>query len=221
MPPDMKAAIQEKTPELLKSLFALAKQQRDLRVQAVAIKELLDRGWGRAAQTVNAKIEGVDVSLAHLDALKVLVSERSKPAVGLAVATGIVDEDESPALDRLARLEPPLVRSGPDSVRALRSLNVGTRSTAGACVYVGEGLGERIASGSGAGLEAPRHPAKGGRAGTRTATASSKFTSPTNRPVIDPAKKIGRVRKAAQTLCFRAGSLPHPSLFRIAWPTKN
>jgi hypothetical protein len=96
MPPDMKAAIQEKTPELLKSLFALAKQRTDLRVQAVAIKELLDRGWGRAAQTVNAKVEGVDVSLAHLDALKVLGSERTKPAVGLAVATGIVDEDESP-----------------------------------------------------------------------------------------------------------------------------
>jgi Family of unknown function (DUF5681) len=87
MPPDMKAAIQEKTPELLKSLFALARQKADPRVQAVAIKELLDRGWGRAAQTVNAKIETVDVSLAHLDALKGLVSER---------ANGIADEDDPP-----------------------------------------------------------------------------------------------------------------------------
>ena len=85
MPPDMKAAIQEKTPELLKSLFALAKQQTDLRVQAVAIKELLDRGWGRAAQTVNAKIEGVDISKAHLDALREL---------GAARAIGADDSDD-------------------------------------------------------------------------------------------------------------------------------
>jgi hypothetical protein len=65
MPPDMKAAIQEKTPELLKSLFALARQKADPRVQAVAIKELLDRGWGRAAQTINAKVEGVDANIEH------------------------------------------------------------------------------------------------------------------------------------------------------------
>ena len=76
MPPDMKAAIQEKTPELLKSLFALAKQRTDLRVQAVAIKELLDRGWGRAAQTINAKIEGADMGLAHLEALRDLSGGR-------------------------------------------------------------------------------------------------------------------------------------------------
>jgi hypothetical protein len=55
-----------------------------------------DRGYGKPAQTINAKVEGVDVSLAHLDALKVLVSERSKPAVGLAIATGIADEDAPP-----------------------------------------------------------------------------------------------------------------------------
>jgi hypothetical protein len=76
MPPDMKAAIQEKTPELLKSLFALARQKADPRVQAVAIKELLDRGWGRAAQTINAKIEGVDPSAAHLEALRELSGKR-------------------------------------------------------------------------------------------------------------------------------------------------
>jgi hypothetical protein len=85
MPPDMKAAIQEKTPELLKSLFALARQKADPRVQAVAIKELLDRGWGRAAQTLNAKVEGVDLSAAHLEALR---------SLGLAV--GAADDDDPP-----------------------------------------------------------------------------------------------------------------------------
>ena len=80
MPPDMKAAIQEKTPELLKSLFALARQKDDPRVQAVAIKELLDRGWGRAAQTINAKIEGVDPSEAHLEALREIMNRRSRSA---------------------------------------------------------------------------------------------------------------------------------------------
>ena len=85
MPPDMKAAIQEKTPELLKALFALARQKADPRVQAVAINELLDRGWGRAAQTVNAKVETVDLSQAHLDALR-----------GLGIATGTAGEDDPP-----------------------------------------------------------------------------------------------------------------------------
>jgi hypothetical protein len=87
MPPDMKAAIQEKTPELLKSLFALARQKADPRVQAVAIKELLDRGWGRAAQTINAKIEGADMGLAHLEALREIMNRRSR---------SVDDEDGSP-----------------------------------------------------------------------------------------------------------------------------
>lgn len=86
MPPDMKAAIQEKTPELLKSLFALARQKDDPRVQAVAIKELLDRGWGRAAQTINAKIEGVDPTEAHLEALREIMNRRSRSA----------DDDDAP-----------------------------------------------------------------------------------------------------------------------------
>jgi Family of unknown function (DUF5681) len=88
MPPDMKAAIQEKTPELLKSLFALARQKADPRVQAMAIKELLDRGWGRAVQTVNAKVEGVDANMAHLEALRSLMdATRSRSAD---------DEDDTP-----------------------------------------------------------------------------------------------------------------------------
>jgi hypothetical protein len=70
MPREMKDAIQKRTPELLRKLFALAAQNDDLRVKTIAIKELLDRGWGKPAQIVNAKIEGVDVAEAHLQALQ-------------------------------------------------------------------------------------------------------------------------------------------------------
>jgi len=70
MPREMKDAIQKRTPELMRALFELAAQNGDLRVKAVAIKELLDRGWGKSAQIVNAKIEGVDIAEAHLQALQ-------------------------------------------------------------------------------------------------------------------------------------------------------
>jgi hypothetical protein len=61
-----------------------------MRVQAMAIKELLDRGWGRPAQTVTAKVEGVNLPEAHLDAL------RNLSGVGVTAAVAIAADDAEP-----------------------------------------------------------------------------------------------------------------------------
>lgn len=46
---DIKVLAQKHGPELIEKLLALTRS-KDERVQAAAIKELLDRGYGRAAQ---------------------------------------------------------------------------------------------------------------------------------------------------------------------------
>ncbi len=53
----IKAAFQKHGDELVDALLALTKSD-DERVRLGAIQAALDRGWGRPAQAVEAKVEG-------------------------------------------------------------------------------------------------------------------------------------------------------------------
>ncbi len=53
----IKAAFQKHGDELVQALLALTKS-KDERVRVNAIKECLDRGWGKPAQTVAAQLDG-------------------------------------------------------------------------------------------------------------------------------------------------------------------
>ena len=54
---EIKAAFQKHGDELVQALLALTKS-KDERVRVNAIKECLDRGWGKPAQTVAAQLDG-------------------------------------------------------------------------------------------------------------------------------------------------------------------
>jgi uncharacterized protein DUF5681 len=69
MPEELKDAMRglaDKAVEVLRE----AMKCDDPRVRVMAATAALDRGYGRPAQTVNAKIEGVDIAEAHLQALQ-------------------------------------------------------------------------------------------------------------------------------------------------------
>ncbi len=53
----LKAAFQKHEKALVKALLALT-ESTDERVRVNAIKECLDRGWGKPAQTVEANLQG-------------------------------------------------------------------------------------------------------------------------------------------------------------------
>ena len=53
----IKEAFQQHEKELVKALLALVKST-DERVRVNAIKECLDRGWGKPAQAIAANIDG-------------------------------------------------------------------------------------------------------------------------------------------------------------------
>jgi hypothetical protein len=57
----------------------------------MAAVHITEQVLGKPQQNVNAKVEGVDLSKAHLEALR-----------GLGIATGLADEDDPPELDRHA-----------------------------------------------------------------------------------------------------------------------
>jgi hypothetical protein len=69
MPEELKEAMRglaDKAIEVLRE----AMECDDPRVRVMAATAALDRGYGKPAQTVNAKIEGVDIAEAHLKALQ-------------------------------------------------------------------------------------------------------------------------------------------------------
>lgn len=54
---DIKALAQKHTPEALKTLVSIMKASVSDPARVAAAKELLDRGYGRSTQTVNATVE--------------------------------------------------------------------------------------------------------------------------------------------------------------------
>jgi hypothetical protein len=69
LPEEVKAQIRGLAPLAIAAL-AKALESEDERVVVAAATQILDRGYGKPAQTVNAKIEGVDIAEAHLQALQ-------------------------------------------------------------------------------------------------------------------------------------------------------
>jgi len=58
---------------------------KDERLRVMAAVHITERVLGKPQQNVNAKVEGVDLSAAHLEALR-----------GLGIATGAADDDDAP-----------------------------------------------------------------------------------------------------------------------------
>jgi Family of unknown function (DUF5681) len=75
MPDELKEAMQRLSDKAVKVLED-AMEGDDPRARILAANSVLDRGYGKPAQTVNAKIEGTDLSQAHLDALQALAAKR-------------------------------------------------------------------------------------------------------------------------------------------------
>jgi hypothetical protein len=69
LPEEVKAQIRGLAPLAIAAL-AKALESDDERVVVAAATQILDRGYGKPAQTVNARIEGVDIAEAHLQALQ-------------------------------------------------------------------------------------------------------------------------------------------------------
>jgi hypothetical protein len=57
---------------------SLVKGQPSTRTGIMAALAVHDRGYGKPPQTINAKIEGVDPSEAHLEALREIMNRRSR-----------------------------------------------------------------------------------------------------------------------------------------------
>jgi hypothetical protein len=79
IPDDIKEAFKAHLPEAI-AVLGKALKGKDERLRLMAAVHIAERVLGKPQQNVNAKVLG---------------SERTKPAVGLAIATGIADEDES------------------------------------------------------------------------------------------------------------------------------
>ena len=83
LPDDYKTRIRDYTEQAI-SVLADALTDPDVRARVAAARELLDRGWGKAAVTLDATLrQEIDPSQAHLEALRALVTKRR-------------DADESP-----------------------------------------------------------------------------------------------------------------------------
>ena len=67
-------------------------RSQDERVSIMATKEMLDRGWGKPAQTINAKVEAADLVAAHLQVLEELSGPR--PALIGATAGALIQADD-------------------------------------------------------------------------------------------------------------------------------
>ena len=92
IPADLKEAMRGlsdmATKVLQKSMSeSLVKGQPSTRTGIMAALAVHDRGYGKPAQTINAKVEGVDASVAHLDALRNLMD---------ATRSRSVDDDNDP-----------------------------------------------------------------------------------------------------------------------------
>ena len=90
IPADLKEAMRglaDTATKVLQKAMAesLIKGQPSTRTGIMAALAVHDRGYGKPQQTINAKVEGVDISKAHLDALRDL---------GAARAIGADDSDD-------------------------------------------------------------------------------------------------------------------------------
>ena len=71
IPDDIKEAFEAHLPEAI-AVLGRALKGKDERLRVMAAVHIAERVLGKPAQTVNAKVEGVDISKAHLDALREL-----------------------------------------------------------------------------------------------------------------------------------------------------
>ena len=82
IPDDIKEAFEAHLPEAI-AVLGRALKGKDERLRLMAAVHIAERVLGKPQQNVNAKVEGVDLSRAHLEALR-----------GLGIATGTADEGE-------------------------------------------------------------------------------------------------------------------------------
>jgi Family of unknown function (DUF5681) len=82
MPDELKAAMQGLADTAVKVLKD-AMNGDDPRARILAANAVLDRGYGKPAQTVNAKFENVDMSGAHLAALQELAAKTRDPSLSV------------------------------------------------------------------------------------------------------------------------------------------
>jgi hypothetical protein len=69
MPEELKEAMRGLADKAIRVLSE-AMDDDDRRVRVMAANAVLDRAYGKPAQTLNAKVEGVDIAEAHLQALQ-------------------------------------------------------------------------------------------------------------------------------------------------------
>ena len=99
MPDELKAAMQALSDKAVKVLEE-AMDGDDLRTRILAANAVLDRGYGKPAQTMTAKFEGVDMDGAYLEALKEINRlAKTAPANG---TTPVDDGTATTALTMLA-----------------------------------------------------------------------------------------------------------------------
>src|SRR5262245_3517918 len=77
MPEELKAAMQGLADKAVQVLDE-AMHSSDERVRVLAAGHVLDRGYGKPAQTVNNRLENVDLTDAHLEALRELAARPIK-----------------------------------------------------------------------------------------------------------------------------------------------
>jgi Family of unknown function (DUF5681) len=99
LPEELKAGLQALSDEAVKVLHN-SLQSDDERVRILAAVQILDRGYGKPAQTVNARFENVDLSAAQLNALQSLTR---KPAA-LAIDAVVIEDEEQDLTDKASAL---------------------------------------------------------------------------------------------------------------------
>ena len=88
MPDELKEAMRGLAETAVKVLKE-AMEGDDPRARIMAANAVLDRGYGKPAQTVNAKIEGADLGEAHLTALRELANRPRTAAVDGVTTTSL------------------------------------------------------------------------------------------------------------------------------------
>jgi Family of unknown function (DUF5681) len=78
IPDDIKAAFEAHLPEAI-AVLGKALKGKDERLRVMAAVHIAERVLGKPQQNVNAKVEGVDASLAHLEALRGLAAGKLAP----------------------------------------------------------------------------------------------------------------------------------------------
>jgi Family of unknown function (DUF5681) len=79
IPDDIKEAFKAHLPEAI-AVLGKALKGKDERLRLMAAVHIAERVLGKPQQNVNAKVEGVDISKAHLDALRELGAARAMGA---------------------------------------------------------------------------------------------------------------------------------------------